>query len=60
MAEYSRSFDNVGEPGWACPAGRIPEEGAQRPMSLDWVLDEVYYLVACIGYTWCLEKRTLQ
>jgi hypothetical protein len=28
MAEYSKPFGNVGEPGSACRAGRIPEEGA--------------------------------
>ena len=38
MGEYSSSFGNVGEPGSACRAGRIPEEGAQRLTSLDWVL----------------------
>jgi hypothetical protein len=38
MAEYSKPFGNVGEPGSACRAGQIPEEGAQRPTSLDWVL----------------------
>ena len=41
MAEYSKPFANVGEPGSACRAGRIPEEGAQRPTSLDWVLGDV-------------------
>ena len=42
MAEYPKPFGNVGEPGSACRAGRIPEEGAQRPTSLDWVLGDVF------------------
>ena len=42
MAEYSKPFGNVGEPGSACQAGRIPEEGAQRPTSLDWVLSAAF------------------
>jgi hypothetical protein len=41
MAEYSKPFGNVGEPGCACRAARIPEEGAKRLMSLDWVLGDV-------------------
>ena len=41
MAEYSKPFGNVGEPGSACRFGRIPEEGAQRPTILDWVLAAV-------------------
>jgi len=28
IAEYSKQFSNVGEPGSACRARRIPEEGA--------------------------------
>ena len=42
MAEYSKPFGNVGEPGSACRAGRIPEEGAQRLTSLDWVLGAAF------------------
>ena len=44
FAEYSKQIGNVGEPGWACPAGRIPEEGAQRPMSLGRLLGAVLFL----------------
>ena len=46
MAEYSKPFGNVGEPGSACRAGRIPEEGAQRLTSLDWVLAAGQFLVS--------------
>ena len=38
MGEYSKPFGNVGERACACRGARIPEEGAQRPTSLDWVL----------------------
>ena len=41
MAEYSKLFGNVGERACACRGARIPEEGAQRPTSLDWVLAAV-------------------
>jgi len=44
MAEYSKPFGNVGERACACRAGRIPEEGEQRPTSLDWVLGAGLFL----------------
>ena len=40
MGEYSSSLANVGEPGSACRARRIPEEGAQRLTRLYWVLGD--------------------
>ena len=45
MGEYSISFGNVGERACACRGARIPEEGAQRLTSLDWVLGAGLLLV---------------
>jgi len=49
MAEYSKPFGNVGEPGSTCRARRIPKEGAQRLTRLYWVLGEVARLLIIGG-----------
>ena len=45
MGEYSSSFGNVGERACACRGARIPDEGAKRLRSLDYVLGAGLFLV---------------